>query len=90
MSRHARHFALGVLAGAVCFAGSMSSLAFAQVGSPPNFAPHANAGWFAFSRTFIPPASGPGPVRPHPAYPHVSNDEYRLIRTAADDRHGRS
>jgi hypothetical protein len=78
MSRHARHFTLGILAGTVCLAGSLSVLAFAQVGSPPDFAPHANAGWFAFSRTFIPPVSGPGPVQPHPAYPHVSNDEYRL------------
>src|SRR5262245_14893610 len=78
MYRHARPFTLGILAGTVCLAGSLSFSAIAQVGLPPNFAPHANVGWFAFSRRFIPPANGPGPVRPHPAYPHVSNDEYRL------------
>ena len=77
MTRHARHFTLDLLA-AVCFVSSVSISALAADGPPPNFAPHANAGWFAFSRTFIAPASGPGPVRPHPDYPHVSNDEYRL------------
>jgi hypothetical protein len=75
MSRYAGHFTGGVLAGAVYLAGSS---AMAEGVSRPDFAPNPSVAWFAYSRTFIPPASGAGPVRPHPAYPHVSNDEYRL------------
>ena len=78
MRRHAGKFTASVLAGAVYLAGSLSFSAMAQGVSPPDFAPNPSAGWFAYSRTFIPPASGAGPVRQHPAYPHVSNDEFRL------------
>jgi hypothetical protein len=77
MSRHAGNFTGGVLAGAVCLAGSLSFSAMAEGVSPPDFSPNPSAGWFAYSRTFIPPASGAGPVRDHPAHPHVSNDEFR-------------
>jgi hypothetical protein len=65
----------GVLAGTICLTASLSS-ALAQ-GSPPNFA-HANIGWYAYNRQFIPPASGPGPVLQDPAHPYVSNDEFRV------------
>jgi hypothetical protein len=77
MSRHAGYFTGSVLAGAVCLAGSLSISAMAQGLSPPDFAPNPSAAWFAYSRTFIPPASGAGPVRPDPAHPHVTNDEFR-------------
>jgi hypothetical protein len=43
----------------------------------PVFSPTSSTGWYAYSRLFIPPPSGPGPVRPEPAHPLVSNDEFR-------------
>src|SRR6202045_3911636 len=67
----------GVLAGAACLAGSLSLSAMAQ-GTPPNFAPDASIGWYAYNRIFIPPASGAGPVQQDPAHPYVSNDEFRV------------
>ena len=47
-------------------------------GTPPNFAPDASVGWYAYNRLFIPPASGAGPVQQDPAHPYVSNDEFRV------------
>ena len=77
MSRHAGRFTVGVLAGAVYLAGSFSFSSAAQA-EPPNFARNPNVGWYSYSRTFIPPASGPGPVQQDPSRPHVTNDEYRV------------
>jgi len=77
MSHHAGRFPRGLLAGAVYLAGSLSASAMAQ-GSPPNFAPNSNVGWYAYNRLFIPPASGPGPVVQDPAHPYVSNDDFRV------------
>jgi hypothetical protein len=77
MSSHAGSFPRGVLAGAVYLAGSLSGSAMAQ-GTPPNFAPNSNVGWYAYNRLFIPPASGPGPVVQDPAHPYVSNDDFRV------------
>jgi hypothetical protein len=74
MSAHARSFT-GILAAAVCLAGGVSVVA--QGVSPPNFTPDASAGWFAYSREFIPPPSGAGPVQPDAAHRGVSNDEFR-------------
>ena len=76
MSRHAGNLT-GVLAGAVYLAGSLNFSAMAQ-GAPPDFAPNASVGWYAYNRLFIPPASGPGPVLQDPAHPYVSNDEFRV------------
>jgi len=67
----------GVVAAALCLTLGFSVSAAAQNVSPPNFAPNSSAGWFAFTRVWIPPASGAGPVRPDPAHPLVSNDEFR-------------
>src|SRR5205085_8177339 len=77
MSRHAETFAVGVLAGAVYLAGSVSFSALAQP-EPPNFAPNPNIGWYAYNRLLIPPASGAGPVQQDPAHPYVPNDEFRV------------
>src|SRR6516164_197301 len=77
MSRHAGTFTGGVLVGAVYLSGSLSFSAMAQ-GTPPNFAPNASIGWYAYSRIFIPPANGAGPVQQDPAHPFVSNDEFRV------------
>jgi hypothetical protein len=76
MSRYAGYLT-GVLAGAVYVAEGLSLSAVAQ-GAPPNFAPDAGVGWYAYDRQFILPASGPGPVRQDPAHPYVSNDEFRV------------
>jgi hypothetical protein len=67
----------GILVGVVCLAGSFSFSAMAQ-GAPPDFAPNRSTGWYAYSREFIPPAQGAGPVMQDPARPFVSNDEFRV------------
>jgi hypothetical protein len=77
MCRQAGTLVGAVLAGAVYLAGSFGVSAVAAGDSPPAFTPNPSAGWFAYSREFISPASGAGPVRQDPARPHVSNDEYR-------------
>jgi hypothetical protein len=83
MSRHAGTFtasgtlAATLLAGVICLAGGTFS-AMAAGGSPPDFAPDASIGWYAYNRIFIPPASGAGPVQQDPAHPYVSNDEFRV------------
>ena len=77
MSRQPGNFKRGVLVGAVYLAGSLSFSAMAADASPPSFSPNPSAGWFAYSRQFIPPTSGAGPVRPDRAHPGVSNDEFR-------------
>lgn len=66
------------LIGAACLAGGLSASALAAEWSPPNFAPHPSATWFAYKREFIAPKSGPGPVMQHPKYPRISNDDYRV------------
>ena len=38
----------------------------------PNFSPNNATGWLAQDDEFIPPPSGPGPVRSDPAHPYVS------------------
>jgi hypothetical protein len=66
------------LAGAACLAGSFTFTAMAQ-GAPPNFAPDASVGWYAYNRQFIPPASSPGPVQQDRARRriHFSNSPLR-------------
>src|SRR5947208_7148488 len=76
MSRHAANLTVGALASAIYLAGSLSPTA--QSVSPPNFAPSADIGWYAYNRQFIPPPSGPGPVQQDPARPYVTNDEFRV------------
>ena len=78
MSGHAGSLTRRVLAGAVCLAGGLSVSAMAQGVSPPNFAPDSSIGWYNYGRQFMPPSSGPGPVRQHPEHPYVTNDEFRL------------
>jgi hypothetical protein len=84
MRSYAGYFA-GVLAGAACLTGSLSLTAMAQ-GTPPNFAPDANVGWYAYNRLFIPPASGPGPLMQDPSRPYVSNDEFRVTGKQPTER----
>jgi len=76
MLRHAGRFAGAALAGAIALGGGLS-LVMAQ-GLPPNFAPDASIGWYAYSRQFIAPPSGPGPVMQDSTRPYVSNDDFRV------------
>ncbi|HEY2229793.1 MAG TPA: hypothetical protein VGI22_19050 [Xanthobacteraceae bacterium] len=71
------HSATLTLAGAVCLIANLNASALAADSSPPDFAPNPSAGWFAYTRQFIPPPGGPGPVRADRAHPGVSNDEFR-------------
>ena len=73
MSRWAGYLVAGVFGCAVCLAGDAAIAA----GAPPNFS-HADIGWYAYTRQFIPPASGPGPVVQDPKVPYVSNDDFRV------------
>lgn len=43
----------------------------------PDFAPSASTGWYSYSRDFMPPPSGPGPVQQDRAHPRVTNDDFR-------------
>ena len=65
-----RKFAIAIVATAL-------GAATAAAAAPPNFAPTANSGWYAYSRAFMPPPSGPGPVMQDPKYPLVTNDDFR-------------
>jgi hypothetical protein len=84
MPRPAAYFG-GVLAGAVCLATGFNFSALAQ-GTPPDFAPNAGIGWYAYNRLFIPPVSGPGPVQQDPSRPYVSNDEFRVTGKQPTER----
>src|ERR1700722_3046154 len=84
MSRFAGCFT-GVLAGTVCLAGGLGFTAMAQ-GTPPDFAPDASIGWYAYNRLFIPPASGAGPVLQDPTRPYVTNDEFRVTGKQPTER----
>jgi hypothetical protein len=77
MFTHRENFVGGVLVGVVCLTGNFSFSAMAQ-GAPPDFAPSRNIGWYSYSREFVPPAHGAGPVMQDPARPFVSNDEFRV------------
>src|SRR5262245_1333192 len=78
-------YVTGVLFGAVLVAGGLIVPASAQ-GAPPNFAPDANIGWYAYNRLFIAPAKGPGPVLQDPGRPYVSNDEFRVTGRQPTER----
>jgi hypothetical protein len=81
MFRHAENLAAPALAGVVFLAAGLSAifgLATMAQAAPPNFAPDASIGWYAYNRIFIPPPSGAGPVQQDPARPYVSNDEFRV------------
>src|SRR6266851_7666483 len=77
MYTHTGKSAAAALASAVYLAGSLGFSTTAQ-SAPPNFAPHASVGWYAYNRQFIAPPSGPGPVQQDLARPYVSNDEFRV------------
>jgi len=55
---------------------SVACMAYAADSSPPNFAPDPDTGWLAPEDEFIPPPSGPGPVRSDAAHPYLSFYKY--------------
>src|SRR6516162_6632182 len=59
--------------------GVLCALGFAPgaLAAPPVFSSVPSDGWFAYTRQWIAPKAGPGPVRQDPAHPLVSNDEFR-------------
>ena len=58
-------------------AGVLSVAVAAAPAGPPVFSPNPSVGWIALAGEFIPPASGPGPVRQDPRYPRVTNEDFR-------------
>src|ERR1700741_5315888 len=66
--------AMIALFGAAAVAPAASGAAADPMSS---LAPNNAVGWIATSTEFFPPPSGAGPVRQDPAYPHVTNEEYR-------------
>jgi hypothetical protein len=62
----------GVAAGLVCAVVTLGPAQAAENTKVPDFAPDANTGWLAQDDEFIPPPSGPGPIRSDPAHPYVS------------------
>src|SRR5712671_4238935 len=85
MFRHAGSIAAGLLASVVCVASGLTVSATAQR-LPPNLAPDANPRWHPHNRQFIPPASGPGPVRLDSTLPYVTNDELRVTGRQPTDQ----
>ena len=55
----------------------MAFMVTAPAVAAPDFAPNPAVGWIALGREFQPPAAGAGPVGEDPAYPLVSNDDFR-------------
>ena len=43
----------------------------------PDFAPTASSAWYSYSREWMPPVNGAGPVMQDKAHPRVSNDDFR-------------
>jgi hypothetical protein len=66
-----RHILLGSMLTALACAGAALWPALAA-DMTPNFAPDDRTGWLAQDDEFIPPASGPGPIRSDPAHPYIS------------------
>jgi len=58
-------------------AAAIVTAAHAAAALVPEFAPNPAVGWIALNNEFQPPPAGAGPVRQDPAYPRVTNDEFR-------------
>jgi hypothetical protein len=63
---------LCALAFLACSTTLPSQARAADNGPLPNFAPDSVTGWLAQDDEFIPPPSGPGPIRFDPAHPYIS------------------
>jgi hypothetical protein len=81
-----RSLACGVAAVLLCAAALWPALS-AETAQIPNFAPDSITGWLKPpGDEFIPPESGPGPVRSDPTHPYVSNAVARQERAEAAHR----
>src|SRR5260370_34792349 len=67
----------GVLGGRVCAGVTVGAAFGADTAPVPNFAPNSATGWLAQDDEFIPPPSGPGPVRSDPAHRYISFYKFR-------------
>src|SRR5882724_5687176 len=70
---------LCLTAGVLC-AGAALAAQGTNGQSIPNFAPDDSTSWYPdrpIGDDYLPPPSGPGPVRADPAHPYVPNDEGR-------------
>src|SRR3954468_23699140 len=69
---------LGGILSVLCIGAVPLSFAASHTGPFPNpLAPNPSVAWMTGSSGFSPPASGAGPVGQDPAYPRVSNEEFR-------------
>jgi hypothetical protein len=66
-----RRFIGGVL-GLVCGGAALWPALGAETAAVPDFSPNSTTGWLAQDDEFIPPPSGPGPIRSDPAHPYIS------------------
>jgi hypothetical protein len=77
-----------VAAGLLCLGGlGLPSLVAEEISPIPNFTPDATTAWASdrpASDDFLPPASGPGPVRSDPAHPYVPNGQGQSTYRVAD------
>jgi hypothetical protein len=85
MPGHKGAFKQGSLALTVYLSAATGFPAMAA-GAPPNFAPSADIGWYAYNRIFIAPENGPGPVMQDPGRPYVTNDEFRVTGRQPTER----
>jgi hypothetical protein len=67
-----RPIGLALLIGLTCAGAALLPARAAESGSTPNFAPSSRTGWLAQDDEFIPPPSGPGPVKSDPPRPYIS------------------
>ena len=72
--RAKRLLATAALAAVLCTFALLGPALSAENEQIPNFAPDSVTGWLKPpGDEFLPPASGPGPVKSDPAHPYVSN-----------------
>ena len=72
--RAKRLLATAALAAVLCTCALLGPALSAENEQIPNFAPDSVTGWLKPpGDEFLPPASGPGPVKSDPAHPYVSN-----------------
>jgi hypothetical protein len=67
-----RPIGLAILISVACAGAALLPARAAEPGSTPDFAPSNRTGWLAQDDEFIPPPSGPGPVKSDPTRPYIS------------------
>jgi hypothetical protein len=67
----------GLVGAGISVAGAFGADTAATPSAVPNFAPTSATGWLAQDDEFIPPPSGPGPVRSDPSHQYISFYKWR-------------